>query len=198
MSPPESTTRERILAAAIEAFVAHGYAGARIDGIAKGAGCNKQLIYHHFGDKEALYTAVIEHALAQKPLPDSNGPFAAVDHVVEMFERGHEERCWMRLNLWEALQGQEVPSAASEPRRRRLAEVVSKLREAQGAGLIPANHLPEHMLVAVMSLALGPYVLRNLVQFATGAPPEDDTFREGYARILRELLPMLLDPPKSG
>jgi len=35
-------------------------AGARVDVIAAKAGVNKQLVYHYFGDKDAMYLAVLE------------------------------------------------------------------------------------------------------------------------------------------
>ena len=38
----------------------NGLAGARVDEIAARAGVNKQLVYHYFGDKDALYLAVLE------------------------------------------------------------------------------------------------------------------------------------------
>lgn len=53
-------SRKALLAAARAAFARHGFAGARVDDIAAAAGCNKQLVYHHFGDKDALYLAVLE------------------------------------------------------------------------------------------------------------------------------------------
>ena len=53
-------TRAAILAAATAEFTAKGLTGARIDAIAKSAGANKRMIYHYFGDKDALYLAVLE------------------------------------------------------------------------------------------------------------------------------------------
>jgi TetR/AcrR family transcriptional regulator len=56
---PEAT-RRKLLAAARREFADSGLAGARVDEIAARAGVNKQLVYHYFGDKDALYLAVLE------------------------------------------------------------------------------------------------------------------------------------------
>lgn len=53
-------TRKKLLTAARLEFARHGLAGARVDEIAERAGVNKQLVYHYFGDKDALYLAVLE------------------------------------------------------------------------------------------------------------------------------------------
>ena len=53
-------TRGKLLTAARREFARSGLAGARVDEIAARAGVNKQLVYHYFGDKDALYLAVLE------------------------------------------------------------------------------------------------------------------------------------------
>ena len=53
-------TRRKLLTAARREFAASGLAGARVDEIAARAGVNKPLVYHYFGDKDALYLAVLE------------------------------------------------------------------------------------------------------------------------------------------
>jgi TetR/AcrR family transcriptional regulator len=55
-----AATRQKLLAAARREFAASGLAGARVDEIAARAGVNKQLVYNYFGDKDALYLAVLE------------------------------------------------------------------------------------------------------------------------------------------
>jgi len=50
--------KERILQAAMAKFSAYGIAGARVDRIAKTAGCNKNLIYTYFKNKETLFTTI--------------------------------------------------------------------------------------------------------------------------------------------
>ena len=57
-------TRRRILGAATDEFAAHGLAGARVDRIAAAAGCSKERLYAHFGDKESLFTTVLNHSFA--------------------------------------------------------------------------------------------------------------------------------------
>ena len=55
-------TRQRILAAATQEFAKKGFDGARIDDIARAAQANKQMIYHYFGNKDDLFTTVLEDA----------------------------------------------------------------------------------------------------------------------------------------
>ena len=55
-----AATRARILKAAEKEFAKKGLKGTRIDAIAKRATCNKALIYHYFGSKEDLFSAVLE------------------------------------------------------------------------------------------------------------------------------------------
>ncbi len=57
---PPQTGRDLLLAAARQEFASRGYEGARVDTIAAVAGVNKQLVYHHFGNKDKLYAKVLE------------------------------------------------------------------------------------------------------------------------------------------
>jgi AcrR family transcriptional regulator len=61
---PADNTRERILAAAAEEFATKGLAGARVDGIAAAADCNKAMLYYFFTSKEGLYVEVLEESYA--------------------------------------------------------------------------------------------------------------------------------------
>ena len=56
---PEKT-RQDILRAAIDEFVAQGLSGARVDAIAERTHTSKRMIYYYFGSKEQLYQAVLE------------------------------------------------------------------------------------------------------------------------------------------
>lgn len=62
---PEDS-RDRILQAARQEFAAHGLGGARVDRISQQAGINKRMLYHYFGNKDDLFSAVLEANYAHK------------------------------------------------------------------------------------------------------------------------------------
>ena len=51
-------TKAEILKAARDELSECGYNGARVDAVAERAGAYKRLLYHYFGNKDALYLAV--------------------------------------------------------------------------------------------------------------------------------------------
>jgi AcrR family transcriptional regulator len=65
---PEAT-RESILRAATELFAEHGFQGTSIQDISQAAGYTKSMIFHYFGDKVSLYSAVVER-MATLVLPE--------------------------------------------------------------------------------------------------------------------------------
>jgi AcrR family transcriptional regulator len=79
---PSDRRRERrikkILAAAFEEFAANGFAAARLDAIAEGAGVSKGAVYLYFESKEHLFEEVIKAYI----LP-------VVDQVVHVSDEPH-------------------------------------------------------------------------------------------------------------
>src|SRR2546426_10166819 len=81
MPPKLSNDRAlRIVAAAREEFARRGFAGARVEQIARRAGVNKQLLFYYYHSKRGLFQAVLaqsagelETALAELAKP-SGGP----------------------------------------------------------------------------------------------------------------------------
>jgi AcrR family transcriptional regulator len=55
--------RQAIIEAAMDEFIARGYAATRLDDVARRAGVAKGTIYLHFQDKEALFQELIRTAL---------------------------------------------------------------------------------------------------------------------------------------
>lgn len=85
---PEQS-RAGILAAATDEFAERGFEGARLDAIAQRTSTTRAMIYYYFGDREALYLAVLEQAYravreAERALDISAlAPEAALRRLVE-------------------------------------------------------------------------------------------------------------------
>jgi TetR/AcrR family transcriptional regulator len=89
--------RERILAAAVQEFVARGVAGARMDAIAREAGVAKGLVFHHFGSKEGLFVTAMENIYQRlrhwqdATTPGALGPVEGMRRLVIDTFRGFRE-----------------------------------------------------------------------------------------------------------
>src|SRR3954471_8384651 len=83
MPRPARVSPDRILGAAAAEFAARGYAGARVDRIARRARVNKAMLYYHFASKQGLYRTLLRQtfgaiaaqlqAIAVDPALDSPG-----------------------------------------------------------------------------------------------------------------------------
>ncbi|MGO4393141.1 TetR/AcrR family transcriptional regulator [Variovorax sp. M-6] len=60
-----AATRAALTEAAVGEFSRNGFAGARVDEIARVAGVNKQLVYHYFESKQGLYLVALESVYAE-------------------------------------------------------------------------------------------------------------------------------------
>ena len=66
MAPKISNSRAlRIVTAAREEFAKRGFAGARIEQIARRAGVNKQLLFYYYHSKRGLFQAVLGQAAGE-------------------------------------------------------------------------------------------------------------------------------------
>ena len=84
-----AANRARILRAAIDEFAARGFKGASMDAIAARTATTRALINYHFGGKEKIYLAVLEHVYsgirqAEGGLDlDHLDPVSAIRRIVE-------------------------------------------------------------------------------------------------------------------
>ena len=73
-------TREAVIAAARQQFIAAGWQGTTIAGVARAAGVSNETIYAVFGNKQALLRAVLERSVRRAepavPLLEQTGPQA--------------------------------------------------------------------------------------------------------------------------
>ncbi len=74
--PPAEETRDKLLQAAIQVFSERGYEGATVRTICRRAGVNIALVRYYYGDKLALYRAVIHY------VTDADAKMALLNRVV--------------------------------------------------------------------------------------------------------------------
>jgi AcrR family transcriptional regulator len=154
-------TRQRLLDAAVREYSEHGPLGARVDRVAERAGINKERIYQYFGNKQKLFSAVLEQEMtklaAAVPLTEEQagdlGTFAA-----RVYDYHREYPHYLRLLLWEGLEPdplQKDPAtlAAATERAAHYAENVRLVARAQAAGKLRDDLSPAHLLYAARALA---------------------------------------------
>ena len=76
---PGGRIASRLWVAARTEFSSRGYHGARVQGIAKRAGCNVALLYRHWASKRALYVEILKSIWVEgaRKSPPSSRPRGA-------------------------------------------------------------------------------------------------------------------------
>lgn len=175
--PAEASTRERILTAAGEEFIAHGCEGARIQRIAERSGANKAMIYYYFGSKDNLYRqalgAVVRETFAKlMGVVASAGSLeqklsALVRVYVDLYGREPgfvrlllrelaAERSILREVLQEllgSLEGAGMPSA-----------LLRSLEEERQRGAIRGEIDPRHLLVSMVGMSAAAFIFQPVMR----------------------------------
>ena len=158
---PERTKSE-ILKAARDEFCERGFNGARVDSIAARAKANKRLLYHYFGNKEALYLAVLLDAYheirrGERELKISQyGPVEAVDRVIRFTFRHFLANPWFpRLLSVENLQNAKFVKRIKNVEEIR-SPIVGELREivrrGHALGIFRTDVDPMQLYISIISL----------------------------------------------
>ncbi len=172
----------RIVAAAREEFAKRGFAGARVDQIARRAGVNKQLLFYYYHSKRGLFQAVLAQTAS-----DLEAAFARLTNPAG----GPLER--LRLTLAAqfeflaqnpqvvALLGQGTRSdggAAFAPAINRL---VVLLAEGQGLGKV-RDDLDPHLAAAQALILMVGYLSMEAVVAASARPlgADEPSLRERW------------------
>ncbi|MFC4532155.1 TetR family transcriptional regulator [Sphaerisporangium dianthi] len=188
MSKAEAT-RERILDAALEEFSAYGIAGARVDRIARNAGCNKNLIYIYFESKEKLFTTVLQRHLADVNL---RMPFTPADipgfaGKVYDFATAHPQI--IRLLAWSTLeQSAELPASRAVS----FQEMAAAVADGQREGRINPAFPPEFLMTTLMAVATS---WSPAFPFGTSTRrPAPEVLRENIVKAIT----LLVRPPAAA
>jgi len=180
-------TRQRILRAARREFVSKGFPGARVDAIARGASVNKRMLYHYFGNKGALYRAILHEGIATNLDLVAAAPADPADLLPFLFGRALKRVEGIRLLQWEALGTGDRKLIAEDERRKAWVEGSERIRDAQRAGHVHQDLDAEHFVLALMALTMFPLAFPQLVRMVTGARASDAEFQRRQTRFLRRL-----------
>jgi AcrR family transcriptional regulator len=178
-----ASTRERLLAAAVDVFVDQGYEGARVQDIARAAGLTTGAIYANFrGKSELLFDAIGARADAEIDAMLSEAQRRDLRDMFEFLgDRLMEPRNTPPLLIDAIAAARRDPELAGALRHRldaregAIVELVERAKP-EGAADIDAAVVARFC----MTLAMGALVMRTLET----APPERDAWHELISRLV--------------
>lgn len=152
-------------------FVTHGFAGTSIGNIAKLAGVNHSLVFHHFKNKEQLWVSVKQSIVFEANQLTSTLPECYLsfnDFLKELFLRNlrfyHENPDISRMIAWQRLE-QNSNHAIGITNSGDMQRWVQALSHYQSQGDIQSRFKPEWIVTLILSIissaALDPNVFIN-------------------------------------
>jgi AcrR family transcriptional regulator len=195
-------TCENILTAAIAEFSAKGYSGARVDAICWAARANPRMLYHHFGDKERLYVAVLEKVLGDlrreelKLVVDHVDPLEGVMHLFDFMHQHFGEH----PELIHLLSGENLLRARFLRRSENTPTVASPviellerlLRRGERQGVVRRGINALHLYVMMVALCYfhrsNAYTLSSIFQTDLLTRPWQAEHKRGAAEMLSRYL----------
>ena len=177
--------------AALREFSDKGLSGARVDVIARLARVNKRMLYHYFGNKHDLFSAVLEHKLAQREAMLASAPEDPCETLPYWFDAACRDVDWFRLLGWEALQRSDRALVHEEQRRAISIQALEQTRRRQAKGLLPAGLDPAHLLLTMMAITAFPLTLPQTTRLVTGRSALDPEFQQDRRRFLKQFAKLL-------
>lgn len=180
-------TQQRILEAALEEFSAKGFAGARVDVIARRARINKRMLYHYFGDKEGLFREVLRRKIAERSAWLAGAPEEPAERLPVWFQLACRDREWIQLLAWEALHWGEKKVIDEERRLEKFGKAMERIRRQQANGLIDPELDAGQLLLSMMAVTAYPLAFPQITRLATGLNVSDERFQKQREAFLRRL-----------
>jgi TetR/AcrR family transcriptional regulator len=190
-------TQQRILEAALQEFAAKGFAGARVDVIARRARINKRMLYHYFGDKEGLFREVLRRKIAERAAWLAGASEDPAERLPAWFQLACRDREWIQLLEWEALQWGEKKVIDEERRQESVGRAVERVRQQQAKGLLDPSRDPGHLLLSMMAITAYAVAFPQLARLVTGLSVSDEKFQKQREAFLRQFA-LLLQGKKPG
>lgn len=155
---PGAETRARVLGAAGVVFGRDGVLGGTVEGVAQEAGVGVATVYRHFGDKDRLVRAFVEHvtprALLQRlsltPGADLAGDLRGL--VRAALPALHERRDLLRLSLFGTPAERAYLERVRDGQGRALDLLARYLAAQREAGRLQAPGEPRELALALLGL----------------------------------------------
>lgn len=154
-------TRQRLIDEAIQAFAEFGFKGTSTADIIDRAGVNKRMLYHYYGSKEGLYREIFIRiwgelkeqfdAVIFSEAEQNNLPLKLL-RILEIFcDFMAANPHYVRLLMWEGLEGGEISNSIWEPVRGPLfRETQELIALAQRQDLIKKDLDPAQLIVSFL------------------------------------------------
>lgn len=167
-------TRRRLKEAATTEFAEHGPDGTTMARIAERAGINKERLYKYFGDKQALFEAVLTDELdrlASSVAPVPSGFEGLGEFAGRTFDYHAAHPELVRLLLWEGLSGGPVTDEVNRTAHYR--HKTQAYAAAQRAGILHDDLDPDHLVFLIIALAAWWISAPQLARMLTGSDDND-------------------------
>ena len=170
-------------------FAEFGYAGARVDRIARRAGVNKQLVFYYFGSKEGLYESVVERVTGEAAQQSELRSKAhnASERLRESFNALFDSLTLRtelaRLLILDARHGGKTRGTYGRALGQFTAQIRDVVVEGQGYGYFRDDVEPDRAAQLAVILALGHIAFDQILE---GLPDQARarTWRDATADIL--------------
>jgi TetR/AcrR family transcriptional regulator len=168
----DSTTEERLLAAARLVFTTKGLAGARMQDIADEAGVNKAMLHYYFRDKDKLFEKIFLEE-AEKFFPKINKIFESDSPLFEKMEQFVNEYIdemlanpylpWFILNELNRDADQFLSKIWDMKHRPNPAKLLQQIEKEVRKGTVKKIN-PIHLLMNLLSMTIFPFVARPMIE----------------------------------
>ncbi len=186
-APQGSGAKQALLEAAVEEFSLRGLDGARIESIARRAGCNKALAYRYFGDKPGLYRAALDHVFRQRASLLPEVPPSLAEGLRFWFEQSGSDTDFLRLMQREALNDDGGELAGEPFRREYYDKQVQMIEGLKERGEIGDELDSRYLFMALLTLIAFPSMMPNIVRLVCGAEADSEEFAEKWGSLLESL-----------
>lgn len=189
-------SHQKILEVATRAFSERGFDGARIEEIAREAGVSKRLLYVHFGNKEALYRAVLDSqldlllGLRRRPEERAADPIEEARRLIRRFFLFLSENPdFVRLFNWESLaRGRSLHRLLFEKLSEALGELHGLIATAIAEKRMRSDIDPRRAILAISALCLGQLAAQPVIEASWH---EDFSSPAAREETLRELIDLI-------